>query len=219
MARWFFTFIVTNLFVTLTTCLDYVYSDGSHYSGPVDEDGLPSGLGLLYSSEGDIVYNGTFREGKWDGRGVWYGSSEERYEGEFSEGVAEGLGVWWTQEGGRVEGEFKDHRLNGEAIWYWPSGGKRMEGDFRRGLVHGQAIYHFGQDTRFLGEFRKGVPHGRAVLVDKKSGSLLWQGLFHEGKTIKKNNTVRSLEEEFLMTGLDTNQLRLKRMKLNFQTV
>ena len=61
---------------------------------------------------------------------------------------------------------------------------KRMEGKFRRGVVHGRATYYLDNGTRyrhchrhrhrlrhrfdlfrFMGLFRKGVPHGRAVVI------------------------------------------------------
>ena len=59
---------------------------------------------------------------------------------------------------------------------------KRMEGEFRRGVVHGRATYYLDNGTRyyykelfkqrikiffprFTGLFRKGVPHGRAVVI------------------------------------------------------
>merc|ERR1719220_1596488 len=65
----------------------------------------------------------------------------------------------------RIEGTFGEVGLEGPAVWYWPNGKKRMEGEFRRGVVHGRATYYLDNGTRFTGLFRKGVPQGGAVVI------------------------------------------------------
>ena len=71
---------------------------------------------------------------------------------------------------------------------------KRMEGEFRRGVVHGRATYYLDNGTRyyqrilekwmkpffsrFVGLFRKGVPHGRAVVIGEDGNQVMNMKLF-----------------------------------------
>merc|ERR1712083_880602 len=189
--------LIISTFMTSPVGLTYLYADGSRYEGQVNEKGQPAGLGQMYNSSGELVYNGSFVDGGRDG---------EIYTGSFKQGRAHGFGVRQLVGGERIEGTFGEVGLKGPAVWYWPNGKKRMEGKFRRGVVHGRATYYLDNGTRFMGLFRKGVPHGRAVVI-AEDGSQVWEGSFYRGQP----------ETQDLELELDTtNELRLRRMSLQF---
>lgn len=199
--------LIFSTLMTSTVGLTYLYADGSRYEGQVNEKGQPVGLGLMYNSTGELVYNGSFVDGNWDGEGVWHGQSGEIYKGNFKGGRAHGFGMRQLVGGERIEGTFREVGLEGPAVWYWANGKKRMEGEFLRGVVHGKATYYLDNGTRFIGLFRKGVPHGRALVIGE-DGKQVWEGSFYRGRPERQD-----LELELLDT---TNELRLRRMSLQF---
>jgi hypothetical protein len=57
-------------------------------------------------------YDGQWRDGKRNGRGVWI-SAQARYEGEWRDDLEHGQGVVTMKNGDRFEGKFVDGRPNG----------------------------------------------------------------------------------------------------------
>ena len=77
--------------------------DGSAYRGELSSKGQPHGQGRLQTpvdkDGGRSVSEGSFKNGKFDGVGVWSFSNGEQYEGEFSAGMPHGLGAQWDKDG------------------------------------------------------------------------------------------------------------------------
>jgi hypothetical protein len=94
----------------------------SAYSGPC-VNGLAEGEGR---ASGTAEYEGGFRAGRPDGRGVKRWPNGDRYEGDFDEGRKEGYGTYvWGRgqwEGERYEGEYANDRRHGEGAYHWPTG-------------------------------------------------------------------------------------------------
>jgi hypothetical protein len=61
------------------------------------------------------------------------------YEGEFRFGKMEGRGVETWADGRRYEGDFKGGKKDGEGTFYWPNGSKYI-GSWRNGKQHGLGI-------------------------------------------------------------------------------
>eukprot|EP00514_Thraustochytrium_sp_LLF1b_P006458 CAMPEP_0184539036 /NCGR_PEP_ID=MMETSP0198_2-20121128/17914_1 /TAXON_ID=1112570 /ORGANISM="Thraustochytrium sp., Strain LLF1b" /LENGTH=1047 /DNA_ID=CAMNT_0026932529 /DNA_START=23 /DNA_END=3166 /DNA_ORIENTATION=- len=69
-----------------------LWPSGSWYVGEFDDEGNPSGLGIMESGQGDVVY-GSFLKGKCHGSGKIFYPSEASYVGQFKEGKRHGFGV------------------------------------------------------------------------------------------------------------------------------
>ncbi|KAJ0398326.1 hypothetical protein ATCC90586_001782 [Pythium insidiosum] len=87
--------------------------DHSIFHGEVTEDGVPHGVGILYSGLGQGRYSGQVRGGKKHGLGVLLQPNGGMFAGEWKEGSADGYGVKHTAFGDRQVGEWKDNELHG----------------------------------------------------------------------------------------------------------
>lgn len=94
----------------------------SSYAGPC-VNGLAEGRG---AASGTAQYEGEFKAGKKDGKGVKTWPNGDRYEGDFVEDRKQGRGVYtWGRgpwEGERYEGEFANDRRNGFGEYRYSSG-------------------------------------------------------------------------------------------------
>jgi hypothetical protein len=94
----------------------------AYYAGPC-VNGLAEGRGI---AEGTAHYEGKFRAGKKEGRGVKTWPNGDRYEGDFADDRKDGRGVYvfgrgpWAGE--RYEGEFSNDRRHGTGTYRWANG-------------------------------------------------------------------------------------------------
>ena len=82
-------------------------------------DGYASGNGTArWSSVGKelLTYEGTFRAGVLQGKGVMTAAGGDRYEGNYKDGKRDGRGVYTTGAGHRYDGEFHENKKNGAGI-------------------------------------------------------------------------------------------------------
>jgi len=171
------------LFSDVCMGLTYYYGNGSHYVGDVDQLGRPSGMGQYYTKGGNLMYNGTFNDGVFEGEGVWFSNNGHKYQGDFLWGLGNGAGTWTTPRGDKIAGHFRNHTLAGEAVWTFAEDSPRLErmsGLFRRGLAHGDGVVYFRDGSRLEVKFKKGYPHGAGTLFSKEN-ELLWEGLVWNG--------------------------------------
>lgn len=109
---------------------------------------------------GNLVYEGDFKNGKWDGRGVViHDGGKYKYEGNFSDGKQNGYGKLTI---GNVifSGVFKDDKPLGEFEIIYPNG------------------------QRYAGEINDFRPHGRGVLFSS-SGSIAYSGNWNTGRPLQ----------------------------------
>ncbi len=94
-------------------------------------------------------------------------------EGTFRDGKLEGRGLQVWTSGRRIEGEWKGGALNGKAVLDDFNGRMRFEGEFRDGQQNGWGIDHWAIDDvirDYRGEWRDGDMEGKGILVMSKSG-------------------------------------------------
>ena len=115
------------------------------------EDGNKCGL----YENGNKKYEGEFKDGKPNGRGVMFDENgSKQYEGEWKDGMLEiKKGVWFEYESDmicilydngkvRYRGEWKDDKSNGYGVSYYENGKKRYEGKQKDGNYHGKGVYY-----------------------------------------------------------------------------
>jgi hypothetical protein len=110
------------------------------------------GSGKVYD-QGRLVYEGALKANLPDGPGIRYDVSGDRYEGLFVAGVPQGKGRLFS--GGKLlyEGEWKAGRMNGTGKLY---------------SSEGKAV--------FEGLFQNGVRQGYGVLFDSATGKKVYEG-------------------------------------------
>jgi antitoxin component YwqK of YwqJK toxin-antitoxin module len=93
------------------------YENGNLYEGEIDENGLPNGNGRLIFDE--LVYIGSFKKGKFDGKGTIYDEYGRVFEGTFQNGLKNGEGTLYGESGFAVyDGNWKDDKREGYGSEY-----------------------------------------------------------------------------------------------------
>ena len=147
------------------------------WSGPCTE-GAAQGQGILQwfvDGKPDQRYEGEFRAGLANGRGVLLFTNGARYEGEFKDGRFNGHGVYAGADRGRYIGDYRDGKAHGRGVFSWPTGA-RYEGEFRNGKQNGHGIFTSAEGHCYEGEYRDNKPNGVGTfkLVDGQEFSGTW---------------------------------------------
>lgn len=104
-------------------------------------------------------YEGSFKDGRYDGQGKLVEPGGRSYEGVFAEGAAHGRGVFTSAQGARFEGTFE------------------------RGYPVGVVTIGFPNGDFYEGETRDFLMHGQGRLR-RPSNSDLWEGHYEAGKLV-----------------------------------
>ena len=99
--------------------------------------GLANGPGVAqWTADGKstLTYEGSFRSGMLQGRGLMTAAGGDRYEGDYRDGKREGRGAYIAATGERYDGEFKDNRRDGRGV-VTRADGTRVEGVFKEGKL------------------------------------------------------------------------------------
>jgi hypothetical protein len=128
-------------------------------------NGVAQGQGILQWSTDGVPgqrFEGAFRDGKENGRGVLSFTDGSRYEGEYSDGTFNGRGVYAYADGGRYEGEYRDGRAEGHGVYSWANGA-RYEGEFSDGKRQGRGAFTSAEGNHHEGQYRDNKPNGAGV--------------------------------------------------------
>ena len=96
--------------------------------------GKLQGFGREISAEFD--YEGDFKDGVKNGKGVMKHKNGDIYEGSFRNDVKYGNGVYRFKDGEIYEGEFKDDGFEGHGVMRFE--GVEIKGNFKRGKLDGE---------------------------------------------------------------------------------
>lgn len=101
------------------------------------------------------------------------------YEGDFKKGMMEGKGIMDFCNGDKYTGEFQQSTITGYGCYQYE--GIKLTGHFTDGVCnkHGKKVYPDG--TVYLGEFKNDVEHGKGILTPKVGGQQI-KGLWCDGK-------------------------------------
>ncbi len=144
------------------------FPDGAKYNGEYKEDKdktkILHGRGEYSSS--DFRYNGEFKDGKKQGRGVYEWKNGMRFEGDFANDSPNGRGVWVFATGDKYEGEVKNSEITGKGVFITKSGDK-IDGNFNNAKANGRVQYAFANGDKYDGDMAQGQMTGKGVYVTK----------------------------------------------------
>ena len=126
-------------------------------------NGKREGKGRCTWSDG--VYEGEWKDDKWNGQGIHYIGGDENsdcdvYEGEFVNGHREGHGTYtWRSSGSSAEGEWKNGKRNGPGNYKWKDGAVWV-GNYVDSKWHGHGKMTYASGNTLEGEWVNGEKHG-----------------------------------------------------------
>ena len=155
--------ISNNIIINITK----IYNIGK-YVGEY-KNGKREGKGIFYYNNGNR-YEGDFKNDKKEGKGKFYYNSGKwkgnRYEGDFKNDKKEGKGIFYYNNGNRYEGDFKNDKKEGKGIYYF-NNSNRYEGDIKNGKSDGEGIYYYSNGDRKMGDYINGTKIGIHVTLHK----------------------------------------------------
>jgi hypothetical protein len=129
--------------------------DGTTYSGWMLKEGpnmIKHGYGKQLWRDG-ARYEGEWKEGKANGKGIFYHLNGDVYEGEFVEDRANGYGVYYHKNGSKYFGQWINDLKDGHGKEEWEDGAY-YEGDFKEGRKHGHGTYLWSDGSTYTGAWR-----------------------------------------------------------------
>ncbi len=128
-----------------------------------------NGFGKMLNPKTEEKYEGEWRNGKRDGRGVeFYSDGEKKYVGNFKNGRYNGNGTFFYKNGDKYVGNYKDGVMNDEKGYFIFNNNVRLVARVENNIKHGKAmrIYPDGrrEDTFFINDVEK-----KSYLIEKKN--------------------------------------------------
>jgi hypothetical protein len=159
-------------------------------------NGIADGPGVLQWFVEGKLYNrkeGEFRAGRLNGKGK-SSFNGMTYEGTWRDGVYDGQGTFTWPNGNRYSGGFKDGEFSGRGV-LTSSDGSRYEGDWKHSAREGHGINIYADSTLYEGEWRNDKPNGRGKAVVGSTRRVFegnWvDGCFHQGDAIAAIGTTK----------------------------
>lgn len=109
------------------------------YAGATDDDGARDGIGKFWFVDG-CFYEGQWRANRTHGKGRMIYETGAVYVGDFAFGARHGMGRLTYDNGDMYEGSWVEDNKEGKGAFHWHADGNaRYEGQWRAGVMHGQA--------------------------------------------------------------------------------
>ena len=139
---------------------------------------LYEGRGILYNESGDIIYDGFFKKGKYEGFGKLYTEKLLKYEGFFSNGIYEGKGNLYYNNKKIYEGYFHNGERNGFGIIY-DNGIKSRIKYFKNDdeLEYG-ILYDNNNNEIYSGESSNRPKNGKNIIIFNENRNKIYKGDF-----------------------------------------
>ena len=145
------------------------FRDGARYVGEYKEDKEKNqtlhGKGEYISQA--FRYNGEFRDGKKQGRGVYIWANGDKFDGDFANDQVSGKGKWEFASGDVYIGDVSNAVMVGKGVLV-AKNGDRYEGLFADGRPHGQGLYMFANGDKFEGSMVAGKMSGKGIYTNKR---------------------------------------------------
>lgn len=136
--------------------------------GACFEGDCGNGFGKMINPKTEEKYEGEWKNGKRDGRGVeFYADGEKKYVGNFKNGKYDGNGSFFYKNGNKYVGKYKNGVMNDDKGYFIFNNNIRLVARVENNIKHGKAmrIYPDGrrEDTFFINDIEK-----KSYLLDKK---------------------------------------------------
>ncbi len=182
----------------------YIWKDGKYYEGEF-ENNLPHGKGIKYYSNGNILYEGNFINGKFEGKGKYIYNDGDYFIGEYKNGLRNGKGILYDKNGnimfksdyinGKVEGygkriwengeyyegQWKNDLKHGNGKEYYANEEIKYEGNFINDKYEGNGKYIWNNGEYYIGQFKNGLSHGKGAIY-YPNGKIKIEGKWIEDK-------------------------------------
>jgi len=127
---------------------------------------------------GGDVYEGTLKDGKRNGEGVYTFAEGDVYRGSWKDNSRNGQGVMTNSNGDVYEGSWKDGKRNGEGVYTWFTGGTYSgqvhKGSYKDGYRNGQGVLTSSNGDVYKGSFKDDKKNGKGMKTYAN-------GYFYEG--------------------------------------
>ncbi len=156
---------------------------GNVYEGEFKDDKF-NGIGMLTNKNGD-VYTGEFEDNLFHGQGTYITSDNRIYTGEFVKGAFTGQGSYTNNAGETYEGSFENWAYHGKGN-FKDEKGDRYTGTFVQGRLTGKGEHIASNGAHYTGEFKHGQYHGKGTLTYARplDGISVIHGTWKNGKLI-----------------------------------
>jgi hypothetical protein len=156
----------------------YKFANGNVYEGEW-KDRKYNGKGVYkFADEG--VYDGEFKDGKYNGKGVRKYADGKVYEGEWKDDECNGKGVCKFSDGDMYDGEWKDGEFNGKGKMVYADGDV-YEGEWKDGEFNGKGVMMYADGDVYEGEWKDDERNGKGVLK-VSNGAGVYEGGWKDDK-------------------------------------
>ena len=152
---------------------------------------------------GGSAYYGSWQDGLPHGTGKFMSEEGTEYQGEWTWGKMHGQGSFKYSNGDLYIGSFKDNLRHGQGTCKARNGDVYV-GEWRFGFQHGVGVHTTVDGVVYEGEWKNNKAHGVGLVteLDGNGGTLKWDGIFHEGLLLQRNEprppTPRTIHAETL---------------------
>ena len=102
--------------------MEFIYGDGKYYLGEYKND-IPNGKGIKYYKNGNILYEGDFINGKFEGNGKLFFENSFYCIGKYKNGLRNGKGkIYYANGNIRFEGDYINDKTKGIGKFIWKDG-------------------------------------------------------------------------------------------------
>jgi hypothetical protein len=150
---------------------------GDRYEGEF-RNGLFNGWGVYAYKNGDR-YEGEFADDQKDGKGTFTGANGDKYVGEFAKDRKHGQGTLFFKNGDRFVGAFENDCFQGSGTMAYQNG-NRYVGEFNRGQKHGTGTFTYANGDRYEGSFQNDERTGQGTYAFKDGA--VYVGSFKSGR-------------------------------------
>jgi hypothetical protein len=177
-----------------------------NYEGSYNNYGLFHGNGKITTSEG--TYDGEWKNGFYDGHGIFTWTNGNKYEGQWKDNILNGCGVFTWKNGDKYDGQWKDNKKDGQGVstlangdkyegqwkdnkydgcgvFTWTNGYK-YDGQFKNGFYNGHGIFTWTNGDKYDGQFKNGFYNGHGIFTwtngDKYEGQ--WKDNKKDGQGV-----------------------------------
>lgn len=185
-------------------------NNGSYYNGTWNSNGKMDGYGEFFTKigrerlyidgfwddgnlkgakvkAGNNTYEGSLKDGLFNGKGKMEYEDKTKYEGDFENNKKQGVGKFTFSDGTIFEGNFDKDEIGNKGKFTWRNG-KTYEGELNNGIFNGKGIFTVPNTAIYEGEFKNGIIHGKGKYTwydfypNQPDSTETYEGEYFDGK-------------------------------------